>query len=1354
MRNRTDRAFLLRILPFAALFVISCSASSAAEVPPSWISQAKQNVADAEYAITQQGTAWQAANRAHGFRTTFAPEGVRLVPRLEQDSSWTWGLTLTGVGRPGAVTPVESALLRVDGKRITYDRGGIVEWYVNDARGLEQGFTLAGPASGTRGEVFIDLALMGTLDPFVAADGQAIDFRAPGGALVLHYDKLLVTDARGQTLPSRMEGFAEPGLRGIRLVFDDRDAAYPITIDPLLSYWSWSASSHQNTAWFGYSVATAGDVNGDGFSDVIVGAPFYDNGQSDEGRAFVYLGTASGLAAAPAWTAESDQVNANFGWSVATAGDVNGDGFSEVIVSATNFENGQAQEGRAFVYMGSASGLATTAAWMAEGNQLYAYFGTVVAPAGDVNGDGYGDVIVSSPDYDSTASNRGRVFVYLGSAGGLGATAAWTKDGTQDSRFGSAAATAGDVNGDGYADVVIGADSHDTDQIFEGRAYVYLGSSTGLAATAGWTAEGDSIGARFGYSVSTAGDVNGDGYADVIVGAEAFSNGQSGEGRALVYLGSAAGLLTTSTWAMESNIANERRGTSVATAGDVNGDGYADVIVGSPKDDGTVGRIDLYLGSAAGLSTSSVWLGFPPNQPGNKFGFSVGTAGDVNGDGYSDFIVGAYQTNDGQFSAGAAYVSLGSASGLTTIAGWTAESDKEGANFGGSVASAGDVNGDGYSDVIVGASQYGNGPGEGGRVYLYLGSATGLATTAVWTADGDQGNDKFGYSVATAGDVNGDGYSDVIVGAPMYDRGQTDEGRAFVYLGSASGYLSLAWTAEGDQAVAFFGWSAATAGDVNGDGYSDVIVGAYRYDYNQSADGRVYVYLGSASGLATNATWTAVGDQANANLGVSVATAGDVNGDGYADVIVGTGRDGRANVYFGSASGLAASAAWTAASGQAFNSASVATASDVNGDGYADVIVGVGTYANSEIGEGRAVVYLGSAAGLATTAAWTVESNQPNAYFGRSATSAGDVNGDGYSDVIAGAYGFASGQIEEGVAFVYLGSAAGLSTTPAWVAEGDQALARFGMSVGTAGDVNGDGFADVIVGADAYANGQAYEGRAFAFYGGGGDGLDRIPRQVKTDGATVVALGGKSDSESEFRVRARARTAAGRGNVRLQWEAKPLGIPFNGVPTGLSPAVLTGPPGATGSAANLNQSIASLNEGSFYHWRVRTVSVDPFFPRTPWMSLPGNNVTETKLRTAGCIDRDGDGYGDRPDPSCASLVPDCNLDNPSIWGTPGESVNLRFTSKTVLYWDVPLAPGALASGLSYDTLRSGIKSNFLVADCVESDDGPNTTATDVELPSSGQVFYYLNRAQNACAVGVGSLGTGSTGAVRVGVSCP
>src|SRR6185369_2871380 len=122
-------------------------------------------------------------------------------------------------------------------------------------------------------------------------------------------------------------------------------------------------------------VASAGDVNGDGYSDVIVGAPTWDDGESSEGGAFVYLGSPSGLATTAAWSAESNQASASFGYSVATAGDVDGDGFSDVIVGARLFDGGQADEGAAFAYRGSAAGLAAAPAWTVEGAQAGARFG-------------------------------------------------------------------------------------------------------------------------------------------------------------------------------------------------------------------------------------------------------------------------------------------------------------------------------------------------------------------------------------------------------------------------------------------------------------------------------------------------------------------------------------------------------------------------------------------------------------------------------------------------------------------------------------------------------------------------------------------------------------------------------------------------------------------------------------------------------------------------------------------------------------------------------------------------------------------------------------------------------------------
>src|SRR5262245_10237003 len=170
----------------------------------------------------------------------------------------------------------------------------------------------------------------------------------------------------------------------------------------------WIAQANLGFAGFGVSVATAGDVNGDGYADVIVGASAYQNGQTGEGRAFVYQGSAAGLATEPAWTAEGEQQGANFGISVGTAGDVNGDGYDDVIVGANFYDNGQTDEGRAYVYLGSASGLAATPSWIAESDQADASFGTSAHTAGDVNGDGYDDVIVGAAAYDNGQLDEGR----------------------------------------------------------------------------------------------------------------------------------------------------------------------------------------------------------------------------------------------------------------------------------------------------------------------------------------------------------------------------------------------------------------------------------------------------------------------------------------------------------------------------------------------------------------------------------------------------------------------------------------------------------------------------------------------------------------------------------------------------------------------------------------------------------------------------------------------------------------------------------------------------------------------------------------------------------------------------------
>jgi len=434
---------------------------------------------------------------------------------------------------------------------------------------------------------------------------------------------------------------------------------------------SWTAQGDQAEAQFGWAVAIAGDVNGDGYDDVIVGAPYHDNGQTDEGRAYVYHGSVSGLSSTPAWTAEGDQEGALFGWSVSSAGDVNGDGYADVIIGAPYFDNGETDEGRAYLFYGSASGLAGSPGWTAEGDQAGAEYGGDVAMAGDVNGDGYDDVIVGAMLHDAsglTNTAMGRAIAYYGSGSGLSLLPSWTVEGDHQFSFmASSVASVGDVNNDGYSDVMVTAwPSLAVDgSVSSGNAELYLGSLLGLASSTPWNHPGFQSEEQFGYASGSAGDVNGDNYDDILITAASHDHGQEEEGIAYVFHGG-VGIDPNPDWSAEGNTDYAQFGFSAASAGDVNGDGYADVIVGAwlfDNDQEREGRVSVFYGSANGLSASADWIA-EGDQERAELGVSVGGSGDVNGDGYSDVIAGAWGYDDGEIDEGAAFVWHGSASGL------------------------------------------------------------------------------------------------------------------------------------------------------------------------------------------------------------------------------------------------------------------------------------------------------------------------------------------------------------------------------------------------------------------------------------------------------------------------------------------------------------------------------------------------------------------------------------------------------------------------------------------------------------------------------------------------------------------
>jgi len=972
--------------------------------------------------------------------------------------------------------------------------------------------------------------------------------------------------------------------------------------------WMWEPNNTQ--AKVGSQNVTAGDVNGDGYADVLLAGYVYSNGQSFEGAVFVFHGSAAGLPASPNWTFEGNQVNAFCGQSAYPAGDVNGDGYADVIVGAYGYDNTLTDEGRAWIFHGSASGLHSTAAWIVNGGQASCSYGIAVGPAGDVNGDGYSDVCVGASGYDNGQTNEGMVSVYHGSANGALTTPAWTAEGNMDGASFSNVRTAGDVDGDGYGDLAVGGHNWANGQTGEGATFVYHGSATGLAAAPAWTAEGNQEGAHLNY-ILTSGDVNGDGYGDLALAAPWYDNGQTDEGLAQLYYGGAAGLETSPAWAVESNQAGATIGYHDYQGGDFNGDGYVDVVLGLYQYDNTLtneGGAWMYYGGPAGPAATPDWT-YYAGQANARGGTAVATAGDVNGDGYDDLLVGADDYDNGQNNEGRTWLFYGAGSKLAAAPACTIFGEQSGALFGYPAAIAGDVNGDGYDDILVSAHDYTGAFTAQGKAYLYHGGAAGPAAPPVWTKTGAGTSDSLGEGLGAAGDVNNDGYNDVIVGA-------AGAAKAFVFHGSATGLQAQeAWSVTMSQPGCQYGESVGTAGDVNGDGYSDVIVGAFSYDVGNWDEGRVFVYHGSASGLNTTHSWMASGtDVGRLGFGADVATAGDVNGDSFSDVVIGSETYyGYAYVYHGSVLGLAAAPAWNVLDGQAnaqFGHA-VASAGDVNGDGFSEIIVGA--YYGGDDYEGFAQLYHGSASGLAPAHAWRAEGNQSRAYYGSAVAAAGDVNGDGLSDVLVGAYQYNNGTPYEGVVFVYHGTVAGLNQTADWTADGEDGPDELGGWIpnSTGGDVNGDGFCDVVAG--ALWGGGSYEGYVKVFYGGGGAGRNVMPRQRRSDNSAPVAHLGLSDRTDRFVLRATGLPPMGRARVRMRSEVKPLGAPFQWAD------VVTGTwqdSGVAGAALTHVLQVPSAT-ADHYRWRFRLeyeTARSPYIRTSRWFYSTASGAHEGDLR--------------------------------------------------------------------------------------------------------------------------------------------
>ncbi|MEP4380467.1 MAG: VCBS domain-containing protein, partial [Alphaproteobacteria bacterium] len=585
----------------------------------------------------------------------------------------------------------------------------------------------------------------------------------------------------------------------------------------------------------------------------------------------------------------------NNGFDVATAGDVNGDGFADILTSSVGGDSfGRTNSGEVTLYFGGTTHAAETIISATTPAQSYTFaganagdrMGTSVRSAGDLNNDGYDDIIIGSPLASPDGNVSGRSYVVFGSAGNANFAAMDADDGTVDglidlaqlqaadggdgsrgfilngspvapatsNEFTGYSTTGGfDFNGDGIDDMAIGATGNDFEDgvnpvaLDYGATYLVFGKTTGFAA-----------------------EIDVQDFMDPSNGAASAGTGDGSEG--VVIRGFGVGDAT---------------GRQISGMQDMNGDGKDELLIGGRLADpngGSSGQAYIVygtdtLGAEFSLGDLDGTNGFIFNgmASNDRMGRSINEAGDINGDGINDIIIGSYRADGiNGTDSGEAYVIFG---GQTNLAALDAL--------------------DGTSDGVIETSE--------------LATVNGGDGTLGFIISGAEAQDRVGHVVRNAGDLNGDGFDDVLVGAPKANPdGQNDEGGVYVVFGTNTGFaaeIDMGDFAAGDGTVGFeiqginggdnAGWSAGAAGDVNGDGFDDIVIGAHYADPNGASSGATYVIFGKQdlSGddfvitVEATATETSNSDTASSGTGLFVDVDGSdedtIEGTSYGDTLNG-----------------------------------------------------------------------------------------------------------------------------------------------------------------------------------------------------------------------------------------------------------------------------------------------------------------------------------------------------------------------------------------------------------------------------------------------------------------------------------
>ncbi len=745
---------------------------------------------------------------------------------------------------------------------------------------------------------------------------------------------------------------------------------------------------------FGNSAASLGDLDGDGVADLAVGV-YGDSDAQDpllltglgRGAVWVLFPNADGTIRAKQKINDIEggfegtlDDNDRFGSSVAALGDLDEDGYEDLAVGAHGDDDGGINRGAVWVLFMEADGtvkaeqkISSTAGGFLGALDNGDEFGTSAASLGDLDLDGVADLAVGAWGDDDGGGNRGAVWILFLNADGTVKAEQEISDtaggflGTLDNsdEFGRSAGALGDLDLDGVVDLAVGAPLDDDGGSDKGAVWVLFLNTDGtvkaeqkISETAGGFLGTLDGGDRFGSSAAYLGDLDADGVADLAVGAVGDDDGGSGflANRGAVWV---LFLNPDGTVEAEQKISDtaggflgmldnaDSFGGSITSAGDLDGDGTFDLAVGAHgDDDGGINRGAVWVlfleadGTVkAEQKISDTAGGFEGTlDDGDAFGSATAPLGDLDGDGVADVAVGAFGDDGdgtgGRTNLGAVWVLFLNADGTfkstqkisDDTGGLSGTLDNED-RFGSAAASLGDLDGDDVVDLAVGALWDDDGGSGGisnrGAAWILFLNPDGTVKAEQKISDTAGGflgtlddEDEFGTSVASLGDLDGDGNAELAVGAPRDDDGGVlsirDLGAVWVLFLKANGtvksHLKISATAGGFlgtlQHDDRFGSSVVSLGDLDRDGIVDLAVGAPRDDDGGSFHGAVWVLFFNANGTVKShqkISDTAGGFTGTTNqFGSSLALLGDIDRDGIAELAVGAPVDPGGSGLFGS----------------------------------------------------------------------------------------------------------------------------------------------------------------------------------------------------------------------------------------------------------------------------------------------------------------------------------------------------------------------------------------------------------------------------------------------------------------------